>query len=310
MSESKSIITLERKAAELDNVARKFSVYITADNGPFGSALTLSQGITSLRELLDDGIMREIMKLANSPLGFLTDRPNDKNPNPYQISEVRDAIIEASLRGFHVCGNEFNIIAGRFYGAKAGLHRKVTAYPGVTDFKETFGVPKNSGDRGAIVIATATWRKDGISQELSREFAIKVNAYMGVDAIIGKCQRKLYSAVLNQLSGTVTPEGEVDDATPARSIEVKSIEIPEPSKAEPAKSVVGSVGSGQPYLDPAAEVRDRLSKTVFVEQDILEVMRNNVLAEKEQSIDQVSAANLQILLDNWPAAVEQMKGKV
>ncbi len=209
---SKQIVTLEDKAQQLDNAADKFSSAFENSKTPFSSALALSNGIKELRGLLDDGIMSEIMNLADTPLGFLTDRGMKPERERYQVHEVRDAIIEASLRGFRVAGNEFNIISSRFYAAKNGLHRKVVTYPGVTDFKEFLGVPKLSGDRGAIVTAKATWLKDNIKCDLSREFAIRVNAGMGSDAILGKCQRKLYAAVLNRLSGIITPEGEVDDA--------------------------------------------------------------------------------------------------
>jgi hypothetical protein len=218
-----TLATLEAKAQQLDVAASKYSAVFENAKTPFSSALAMANGIKTLRELLDDTIMREIMNLANSPIGFLTDRPpGGKNREgrpiePYKLDEVRDAIIEASLRGFNVAGNEFNIISARFYAAKAGLHRKVVTYPGVTNFKETFGVPKLAGDRGAVITAEATWIKDGVKCELSRDFAIRVNALMGTDAIIGKCQRKLYAAVLNRLSGIITPEGEIDDAPSLRA---------------------------------------------------------------------------------------------
>ena len=244
----KQLVTLESRAKQLDKIAATYtSALVVTDDSPFSSALTLSQGITALRELLDDGIMREVMKLADTPLGFLTDRgPTARNRDgspvsPYQMGEVRDAIIEAALRGFRVAGNEFNIISGRFYGAKSGLHRKVITYPGVTDFRETLGIPKLMGDRGAIVTAGATWLKNGVKDELSREFAIRVNAAMGTDAILGKLQRKLYAAVLNRLSGIFTPEGEVVDEV-ITTVEQQSSRTPEIKKPEmpPARNQAGA----------------------------------------------------------------------
>src|SRR5258707_1437378 len=215
---SKDIITLESKAQQLDEAAAKYRAGLNTKKSPFTAALALAQGIKALRGLLTDDIMNEIMALADTPLGFMTDK---KDKGGYAPKEIKDAIIEASLRGFRVAGNEFNIIASRFYGAKSGLHRKVIHFPGLTDFKETFSVPKFSQSRdGAIVTAKATWilnDKDGraIRQELfpgEREFAIRSNAGSGVDGIIGKCQRKLYASGLNQLQGIVTPDGEIDDS--------------------------------------------------------------------------------------------------
>ncbi len=211
-SQDSTLATLEDKAKKLDALSEKFSKALQTESTPFSSALLLAQGIKALRELLDDRIMDEIMCLANTPLGFMTDRKDV----PYKSDEVRDAIIEASLRGFRVAGNEFNIISARFYAAKAGLHRKVVSWPGVTDFREHLGIPKIVGDRGAVISATAEWRRDGVKQSLSTDFAIRVNSGMGSDAISGKAQRKLYAAVLNHLSGIITPEGEIDDASPVQ----------------------------------------------------------------------------------------------
>jgi len=214
-------ISLANKAQELDAVAEQYSSALSTEASPFTSALILSEGIAALRDLLDDGIMQAIMRLADTPLGFITDRANKGG---YAPKEIKDAIIEASLRGFRVAGNEFNIISGRFYGAKNGLHRKIITFPGLTDFTETFSVPRftqNGG--GAVLTAKATWylqlsdEQDPIKMELQRELAIRVNTGMGVDAVIGKAQRKLYAAVLNRLTGTITPEGEIDDSIPVNA---------------------------------------------------------------------------------------------
>lgn len=202
-------VTLEEKALALDTAAQHFSEALSKDASPFSSALILSRGISALRELLTDDIMAEIMRLADTPLGFMTDRRTSKL-GPYKMEEVKDAIIEAALRGYRVAGNEFNIISSRFYAAKSGLHRKIITYPGVTDFKESFGVPIMK-TTGATVSATATWSKDGMPRKLVRDIGVRIDQYTSVDAVIGKAQRKLYNAVFTELSGIATPDGDIDE---------------------------------------------------------------------------------------------------
>src|SRR5579871_1767237 len=102
------------------------------DAGDFASELAVATTVQDMRLLLTDEVMAPVMALMNTDIGFRTDRdPKQTNkqtgqPNiPYAVNIVRDAFIESRLRGFHLVGNEFNIIAGRFYACKNGFERKV-----------------------------------------------------------------------------------------------------------------------------------------------------------------------------------------
>jgi hypothetical protein len=313
-TQTKALVALEDKAKQLDKVASKFSNSLNLDASPFSTAIMLSQGIAALRELLDDGVMTEIMRLSNSPLGFMTDRPSEKKPEPYRIGDVRDAIIEASLRGFRVCGNEFNIIAGRFYGAKAGLHRKVISYPGVTDFKETFGIPKLAGDKGAIVVAKATWKLNGIKDALEREFAIRVNSQMGVDAIIGKSQRKLYAAVLNQLSGVITPDGEVEpdgNGGPVKTLsftkEGPKLFVPTAPQETAAQPETPQTVTEESELSTATKLDQLKALMVKHEVTAAEILRVTENAHcKVNSLEEITEYFLSNLIDWWDDVMIQV----
>jgi hypothetical protein len=313
MSETAELTKLEDKAGQLDAVSVKYSNALSKDSTPFSSALILSQGIQALRDLLDDGIMREIMNLADTPLGFLTDKKG-----VYKSSEIKDAIIEASLRGFRVAGNEFNVISGRFYAAKAGLHRKVITFEGLTDFTETFSVPRFTADKsGAVVTAKATWIKDGIKQELQRDFAVRVNAYMGVDAVVGKAQRKLYAAVLNQLSGIVTLDGEIDDSIPISAevtpIAVKPAVVEKPASSKPreemnmpqteATQANSPVEKKEPELSTLAQkVRGKLAESGISEERFLRQLVEVRLVEPAiaaKGLGLVPDRSLRIALNDW-----------
>jgi hypothetical protein len=242
-------VNLAAQAKQIDEIA-KGAVELFKEAGSFEAEIAVAQTMADMRGLLTGEVMLPIMALMNTDLGFRTDRdakvqPKDKEGNPmtpYSVEVVRDCVIEAKLRGFHVVGNEFNIIAGRFYACKAGFRRKVTTYKGVTDFKDSYDVPRSVGDKGALVKCRATWNKDGIPQSLEREFPIRVNAYMGSDAILGKAQRKLLAAVHDRLAGIITPEGEANEeieATPgAQKPTPKFGESAQaaPTSTEPAKA--------------------------------------------------------------------------
>lgn len=73
-------------------------------------------------------------------------------------------MIEAILRGLTTTGNEFNIIAGRFYATKEGFGRLLANIPGLR-YMITPGNTKD-GDKGAIApVTTATWEYNGNKNE-------------------------------------------------------------------------------------------------------------------------------------------------
>jgi hypothetical protein len=183
----------------------------------------MAQGIRSLREALTDSFVQTaLMPLQGTTLGFLTDKDKDGG---YGLAVVRDCCIEAMLRGFNVVGNEFNIIAGRFYGAKSGFERKVAEFPGLASLVMQPGVPHIAGDKGALVPYSATWILNGkrmnIDCQLTKEgdltldqrIPVKVNAGMGADAIIGKATRKLLHRIYQRLNGSTLglSDGEVGE---------------------------------------------------------------------------------------------------
>jgi hypothetical protein len=231
-------------AQRIDEIA-SVAMDVFKASGSFESELAVARAVGDLRAALTPEMMQPVMALMNTDLGFRTDRdpkitPKDKDGNPmtpYSLDVVREVVIEAKLRGFHVVGNEFNIIAARFYACKNGFRRKVITWPGVTDFKDSYDVPRLVGDKGAIVKCKATWRKDGIADGLEREFPIRVNFGMGADAILGKTQRKLLAAVHDRLSGVITPEGDIgDEVVPAPATpEPKFSEKPAEVKTEVAQ---------------------------------------------------------------------------
>jgi hypothetical protein len=241
-------------------------------SGSFESELAVAQAVSELRTALSADVMRPVMALMNTDLGFRTDRdpkitPKDKDGNPlapYPMEVVRECVIEALLRGFHTVGNEWNIIAGRFYACKNGFRRKVVQFAGVTDFKDSYDVPRTVGDKGAIVKARATWRKGGIADRLEREFPIRVNFGMGADAILGKAQRKLLAAVHDRLLGVITPEGDVAD------VDVQTTKAaPQFAEARPARTEDAAAHEASSPKTSQQELADMVTAAGFTFEDFI-----------------------------------------
>jgi len=182
--------------------------------GRMARAVSIANGIRRLREGLTKEVMRDIMALQGTSLGFRTDKDKD---NGYPEAVVRDCLIVSLFHGLHPVGNEWNIIGGNFYAAQAGFARKVREYPGLSNLREVYGVPK-SVNGGAVVECEASWVRDGVKETIKRTIPVRVNAGMGADAILGKAKRKLLASIYGQLTGSefTMPDGDVDDP-PMRS---------------------------------------------------------------------------------------------
>lgn len=237
---TKALQKMEDVSNEIDKIV-KDCVPITSSLVPeFSKTLTLAQGVNTLREIFrtNKEIKETVQAMQNTPLGFMTDRTpaalrkaeeNGKPKKPYSYDQISEACVEAMLNGYRITGNEFNVIAGRFYAAKAGKYRKIVEDPRVTDFKFAVAPPEIAGTT-AKVRCFASWKIDGQPFSIGHNtggngvedrvtFNVKVNSFMGDDAVIGKAQSKLFSRVLQYLTRRIQPEA--TDVTEADVIDVK-----------------------------------------------------------------------------------------
>ena len=189
-----------------------------ATGGQFSRALATAQAVNTLRDLLDESVMKNVMQLQNNALGFLTDRKDA----PYSVNVVRDCLIEAVLQGVSPVGNEFNIISGRAYITKAGMRRKLANVPGLS-YTITPGLPKTA-DKGAAIVMTIDWTINGKTEHKELPLAVRVNAGMGTDAIIGKATRKAAAWLYDAVTGISVNEGDIsdDDAIPTTAKPIES----------------------------------------------------------------------------------------
>lgn len=211
-------------------------------------------------ELAKPGVMTAIASLQNSAVGFMTDRPNSKNPAPYTEKDLVDPTAEALIRGFLPINNEYNVISRRFYAAKTGLGRKLKEFPGLVNLKIIPGIPHIATEKAAVVKVkiTATYKGNEISEEL--EFSIRVNEGMGADAVTGKAIRKSRAWLFGYLTDTEIPEGDIEEIRVAGALNVT------PGSAGESSSVADRLrGQTAPVETPQAsetapEIKDEKSK--------------------------------------------------
>lgn len=212
-------------AAKIEAVVEMCHPAISGAKQTFTDSMLIAYGISELkRELNRPEIRKMVESLVNSRLGFMTDRTpaalkynekRGKGPTwPYKYDEIVDCCIDALMNGYRLTGNEMNIIAGNFYGAKAGKKRKIEDHPGVTDFDFSITTPVHDGQY-AKVQAFADWKQGGQPRKIGYSengkegrlfFKIRVNKMMGEDAIMGKAESKLFRRVLMSITGRSIPE--------------------------------------------------------------------------------------------------------
>ena len=229
---TKAAVTIDEVSNKIDTIIDRCLPITSKQLQGFNEALTLASGVKAMREIFlnNDDIRSNIEAMANTPLGFMTDRAPEviraskkaNPPKPYTYNEIAECCIEAMLQGYRITGNEFNIIAGRFYPAKNGKYRKIIENESISNFFFTTTSPAfttearvNYGKTEQISIAKvqcyASWLQDGVKVKIGYDddrliFKIRVNAFMGDDGIVGKALSKLFSRVLMRIEGRILPE--------------------------------------------------------------------------------------------------------
>ena len=221
---STAITKIETKLQQLDQFAEANSLtLLTDDKGCFSKAIAVANAMTQLRGMIDDEVIAAFMPLQGSALGFKTDKDTTGG---YKADVVKEVMIEATLKGAQMVGNQVNIIGARFYATLQFFENyfKVVAKNTVTDLRLDPGVPKITAE-GAVVHYKATWKLKGVADSLERDFPVKVNSGMGPDAILGKAKRKVLAAIYERVTGTVITDGDVQDVGGAIDVSAKPADV-------------------------------------------------------------------------------------
>lgn len=207
MKVSDELVNALDKAAEQGLLAQQ-------QTSQFKRAFMIAEAVNELRNIMSPKVMDSFMRLQNASIGFKTDRKDG-----YPLDTVRDCLIDATMNGVYCVGNEFNIISGQCYITKNGFGHKLRDIP---DFSwiETPGIPR-CNEKGAIIEYQLEWWHKGKHFEKTLTLAIRVNAGMGTDAIIGKASRKARAWLYATVTGMEVGDGDADDAAVIPAEEIK-----------------------------------------------------------------------------------------
>ena len=118
----KLVLSKAERGAQLAGNLDALSVQIQEAwlmEGNFARTIAYGMAVAELREALDEKVMKALMKLKNSKMGFRTDE--GPKTGVYSMEVVRDAVIEAATLGLQCVGNQFNILGGNMYVTKEGF---------------------------------------------------------------------------------------------------------------------------------------------------------------------------------------------
>jgi hypothetical protein len=240
-------------AAIATRLDKSVAMVIGAKNlAMFEKAYLVAQATKELQDALTPEYMAPIMALQGSKLGFRTDKDSSGG---YPEAVVKQCLIEAVLSGFQPVGNHFNIIAGNMYGTKEGFGYALKNIEGLK-WKVVPDLPRIK-DQSAAAKMRVEWEYNAPKQTEEIDFAIRVNASMGADAVIGKATRKARAWLYSTVTGSEVGEGDVSDTIPttAKPVEIdKEAERLDMMIREAA--TVAELEQLRPHVDKKPEMTD------------------------------------------------------
>jgi hypothetical protein len=198
------------KADVLQQLNTTVSTILTEkDLNGFQKAYAIAEATAKLKTALTPDYMKPIMQLQGHRLGFKTDLDHENKFYPESV--VKNCLIEAVLTGVECFGNQFNIIAGNCYITKEGFGHLLAKFPGL-QYEIIPQLPRIKEDKSsAAIVMKITWTLAGKTETRDIDFPIRMNARMGVDAVIGKATRKARAWLFNNITGMEIGDGDVTD---------------------------------------------------------------------------------------------------
>jgi hypothetical protein len=309
---------LERRAAEIDRIATECSAALEHVGAHAVKALIMARAIKRLREAFTPEVMAEIMPLMNTAVGFRTDRPNRMHREPYSIDEVRECIINATLRGAYYVGNEFNIILGSCHLTLEYWQRKAEEIPGITDLRVVPGTP--TLHQGQMVCRVAgSWKLNGVSGHLKGTdgkpgvvFTVIQSPGMSLAALQGKAKRAAYKMIHTMLTGTrqTEPDDEIEPLPLAEASEGTALPPPANGQADVQRSRTEEIRDKLAQAVGAPLARSRVQRLETLARE-LRLEEGEVLAQLDnlvrgcQRFEDLPAGAAQELIDRWTTHLER-----
>jgi hypothetical protein len=223
----------------------------------FERTYSLAQAMSQLSDILTPEYMKPIMELQGKKLGFKTD---SKEPGGYPEKIVKDCLIEATLNGLQVVGNQFNIIKGNMYPTKEGLAYLLNKMPDLA-YQIIPSLPRiNATASSAAIDMKIIWSINGsVKKEITLPIALKTDQYTTPDAIIGKATRKARAWLYATVTGRELPDG---DATDVGEVKDKPVSKPLSEIGEETKfEEVVEKKEEKPEVTPVEPAKEEKPKT-------------------------------------------------
>ncbi len=189
----------------------------------FEKAFQVANAIAKIKELLTTEYMKPIMALQGNVLGFKTDKDlaqGGAKGNGYSEEVVKNCLIEAVLTGVQPVGNQFNIIAGNSYITKEGLGYLLDNVAGL-EYSITSELPRiNTEKTSAAIVMNLKWKINNQEHEQKLELPIRMNSFMGTDAVIGKGTRKARKWLYEKIKGIEISDGDITDLERGKDYQV------------------------------------------------------------------------------------------
>ena len=214
-----------------------------ANSEEFFKPIVMAMAIKDLREALTPEAMAAVKELAGTSLGFLTDK---KPHEQYPIEVIRECVVEAMIRGVGVVGNQFNIIAGRFYMARNGWEAKLRK-AGCTQIVPTVGKPEDvregKANNNGFAKHTATFGAQATCIKGGQRYSVSACVSDGIDGRIeasafgkdltdclpgmkGKVEARILKKLYCLACDAIEADDEVQDSVIVIEEPVKQIEQP------------------------------------------------------------------------------------
>ena len=220
--------TQEKGLITAKNLNQTVEQVINSNMLGFEQAFVIASAISRLKEMLTPEYMKPIMELQGQSKGFKTDKDN---AGGYSMEVVRKCLIDAVLTGIQPYGNHFNIIAGNYYVTKEGFGYLLDKLKELK-WEIIPQIPRIDTAKGSAAITMRIkWTSgSGDAQERDIDFAIKVNQYMGADAVVGKATRKARAWLYQTVSNKELPEGETEEVKNQKNTPIQDAVVLNPEQ--------------------------------------------------------------------------------
>ncbi len=288
---------------------------------PMTRAFATAAAMREIENAITPGMMKDILNLMDSPLGFKTDRkPGSKDREgkaipPYHESTIKRCVIVALLAGAELAGNQFNIIAAQAYFTKEFMQKVVRTFSGLTRFEMEIGPPMRHGEKTACMEGSAKWVLNGEPMNVvcrnteSGDMRIVVNSHAtsGPDQVRGLAESKLLRRVVAKLTGlNLDEENDAYALNPAIEGKLASpiqIEHEQEQVVEPESESVAVVIEAEEMIE-VAEVGSDFPPSI---DDAIEAFTSAAVEELKQqpNITELSKTIFRRINEakstNWPA---------